>query len=145
MQASGLTGAIEHRKASLENDERPPGKPFAKDGANQRTGVQMVPTVSAVALRIALERIAEAATEAVPASIRVATAAMDPRPLYVVSIPSTFRAEVCHYLAQHLDMPFPPDGGPVVVTFRQAEAITELAYRVSTSDATLVAATAVPN
>lgn len=105
----------------------------------------MVPTVTGAALRMALERIAEVATEAVPASIRVATAALDPRPLYVVSIPLEFRAEVCHYLAQYVDLSFPPDGGPVIVTFEQARAITELAYRTNAtglpSNSTAVAAT----
>ena len=94
----------------------------------------MVLTVTATALRMALERITEVATEAVPASIRVAMAGLDPRPLYVVSIPIEFRAEVCHYLARYVDLSFPPDGGPVIVTFEQAQAIMELAYRANTSD-----------
>ena len=105
----------------------------------------MVPTVTAAALRIALERITEVATEAVPASIRVATAALDPRPLYVVSIPLEFRAEVCHYLARYVDLSFPPDGGPVIVTFEQARAVMELAYRTSTNDLAPSSTTVVTN
>jgi len=105
----------------------------------------MIPTVSATALRIALERIAEVATEAVPASIRVATAALDPRPLYVVSIPLEFRAEVCHYLAQYVDLSFPPDGGPLIVTFEHARAVMELAYRTSTTDLASSSTTVVTN
>ena len=105
----------------------------------------MVPTVTAAALRMALERITEAATEAVPASIRVATAALDPRPLYVVSIPLEFRAEVCHYLALYVDLSFPPDGGPVIVTFEQARAVMELAYRTSATDLASGSTTVVTN
>ena len=120
-----------------------PGKPLANKLGTSIEGVQMVPTVTASALRMALERITEAATEAVPASIRVATAALDPRPLYVVSIPLEFRAEVCHYLAQYVDLSFPPDGGPVTITFEQARAVMELAYRASSNDLTMSNVTAV--
>ena len=89
----------------------------------------MVPTINAAALGMALRRIAEVVTEALPASIRVATAQLDPRPLYVVSIPTEYRAELCHHLAQYLDLAFPPDGGPLIVTFEQAREVIELAYR----------------
>jgi hypothetical protein len=105
----------------------------------------MVPTVTATALRLALERITEVATEAVPAPIRVATAALDPRPLYVVSIPLEFRAEVCHYLARHVDLTFPPDGGPVIVTFEHARAVIELAYRTNTEEQTSNSTTVATN
>lgn len=89
----------------------------------------MAPKVTMTALRFALTRIAEAVCRSPSIVIRVVEAPFHPHSFYAVSIPFEFRAELCHYLAEHVDLSFPPDGGPLILTLQQAGAVVDLAYR----------------
>ena len=89
----------------------------------------MAPAVTMTALRFALTRIAEQVCQRAAIVIRVAEAPFQPRAFYAVSIPFEFRADLCHYLAENLDLSFPPDGGPLILTSDQAGQVIELAYR----------------
>jgi hypothetical protein len=89
----------------------------------------MAAAVTLTALRFALTRIAEEVCRTGAILIRVAEAPFQPRAFFAVSIPFEFRADLCHYLAENLDLSFPPDGGPVILTSQQAGAVIELAYR----------------
>jgi hypothetical protein len=89
----------------------------------------MASKVSMTALRFALTRIAEEVCRSPAILIRVAEAPFQPHSFYAVSIPFEVRAELCHYLAERVDLSFPPDGGPLILTFQQAGAVVDLAYR----------------
>ena len=70
----------------------------------------MAATVTLTALRFALTRIAEEVCRTGAILIRVAEAPFQPRAFFAVSIPFEFRADLCHYLAENLDLSFRPTG-----------------------------------
>ena len=89
----------------------------------------MASRVTMTALRFALTRIAEEVCRSSSIVIRVAEAPFQPHAFYAVSIPFEVRAELCHSLAERVDLSSPPDGGPLILTLQQAAAVVNLAYR----------------
>ena len=81
----------------------------------------MTPSVTALALRSALARIAEVACGKRPSSLTTVANVTAGEPIYLVLVDIDHRAALCRYLASHLSIT-PAMGNADQILFSQAEA-----------------------